>query len=61
MDNCECTRTFCLTVKPIETVLHNCYSLPVLGVLVGGTADGYSFHHIYGIIYQVLCRAHSFH
>lgn len=39
---------------------NSCLSF-VLGILVGSAIDGYSFHHIYGTIYQMLCRAHSFH
>lgn len=36
-------------------------TLFVLGILVGSVINGYSFHHIYGIVYQVLCSAYSFH
>lgn len=36
-------------------------TLFVLGILVGSVINGYSFHHIYGTVYQMLRRAHSFH
>lgn len=62
MDNCKHECFICdsyinyfLTLSVIFVTLF------VLGILVGGVINGNSFHHIYGIVYQVLCRTYSFH
>lgn len=60
MDNCKCGRFTCDSYLGI-IYLPTLSVLSVLGILVGGVINGHSFHHIYGIVYQVLRRTHSFH
>jgi len=64
MDNCknECfTYDSSLYIIHLLTLSVIFVTLFVLGILVGSVIDGYSFHHIYGTVYQVLCSAYSFH